>query len=74
MIRVYVAGKYSANNVLDVLKNIGHGRRVCAELFALGYSPFVPGMMQISSFRIHPDHLMFNSFMSIAFLGWPYLM
>jgi hypothetical protein len=42
MIRVYVAGKYSANNVVDVLKNIGHGRKVCAELFALGYSPFCP--------------------------------
>ena len=42
MIRVYVAGKYSADNVLDVLKNIGHGRKVCAELFALGYSPFCP--------------------------------
>jgi len=42
MIRVYVAGKYSADNVLDVLKNIGHGRKVCAELFALGFAPFCP--------------------------------
>ncbi len=42
MIKVYVAGKYSANNVVDVLKNIGIGRKVCAELFTLGYSPFCP--------------------------------
>jgi len=25
MIKVYVAGAYSANNVVDVLKNIGRG-------------------------------------------------
>lgn len=40
--RVYVAGPYSADNVLDVLKNIGRGQSVCAELFRLGYSPFCP--------------------------------
>lgn len=42
MKRIYVAGPYSANNVLDVLKNIGHGQKVCAELFADGYAPFCP--------------------------------
>lgn len=40
--RVYVAGPYSANNVIDVLKNIGKGRRRCAELFALGFNVFSP--------------------------------
>jgi hypothetical protein len=33
MIRVYVAGPYSADNVLDVLKNIGRGQQACARLF-----------------------------------------
>lgn len=42
MIRVYVAGPYSANNVLDVLKNIGRGQKACAELFRLGFAPFCP--------------------------------
>lgn len=42
MKRVYVAGPYSADNVLDVLKNIGKGEKVCAELFHLGYAPFCP--------------------------------
>ena len=42
MKRVYVAGPYSANNVLDVLKNIGRGRHACAQLFELGYAPFCP--------------------------------
>lgn len=42
MHRIYVAGPYSANNVLDVLKNIGRGEKVCAELFSLGFAPFCP--------------------------------
>jgi hypothetical protein len=42
MIRIYVAGPYSANNVLDVLKNIGRGQKACAELFRLGFAPFCP--------------------------------
>lgn len=42
MKRVYVAGKYSDNNVLDVLKNIGRGQKVCADLFMKGFAPFCP--------------------------------
>jgi len=42
MLRVYVAGPYSANNVIDVLKNIGRGQDMCAELFSLGFAPFCP--------------------------------
>ena len=42
MIKVYVAGNYSANNVIDVLKNIGIGEKTCAELFHDGFSPFCP--------------------------------
>ena len=42
MLRVYVAGAYSADNVIDVLRNIGRGEKACAELFKLGYAPFCP--------------------------------
>jgi len=42
MKRIYVAGPYSAGNVLDVLRNIGRGEAVCAELFERGYAPFCP--------------------------------
>ena len=31
--RVYVAGPYSADNVLEVLKNIAKGEETCANLF-----------------------------------------
>lgn len=42
MKRIYVAGLYSADNVLDVLRNIGRGQRMCAKLFEMGYAPFCP--------------------------------
>lgn len=42
MKKVYVAGAYSAGNVIDVLKNIGRGEGWGARLFALGFAPFVP--------------------------------
>ncbi len=42
MEKVYVAGEYSADNVLDVLKNIGKGREVCCHLFMIGFAPFCP--------------------------------
>lgn len=40
--RVYVAGPYSADNVLGVLRNIGLGKWVCSDLFANGFAPFCP--------------------------------
>lgn len=42
MIKIYVAGPYSGDNVLDILKNIGRGEKVCAKLFSLGFAPFCP--------------------------------
>lgn len=40
--RVYVAGPYSSDNVIEALRNIGKGEQIAAELFSLGYDPFVP--------------------------------
>ena len=42
MKRIYIAGPYSAGNVVDVLRNIGKGEDACAKLFALGINPFCP--------------------------------
>ena len=42
MIKVYVAGPYSADNVIDVLKNIGRGEKMCSQLFQDGFAPFCP--------------------------------
>ena len=40
--RVYVAGPYSADNVITVLDNIQKGIRLATEIFLLGHSPFTP--------------------------------
>uniref|UniRef100_A0A6M3JTX8 DUF7768 domain-containing protein n=1 Tax=viral metagenome TaxID=1070528 RepID=A0A6M3JTX8_9ZZZZ len=42
MKRVYVAGPYSADNVLDVLNNIRDGQRAGLEVLLAGFAPFVP--------------------------------
>ncbi len=40
--KIYVAGSYSATNVIDVLQNIGRGEKICAKLFFDGFAPFCP--------------------------------
>ena len=42
MKRIYIAGPFSANNVMDVLHNIRRGIETAYEVFRLGYSPFCP--------------------------------
>ena len=42
MIRVYVAGAYSANNVIDILDNMRKGMRKGTEVLLAGFAPFVP--------------------------------
>jgi hypothetical protein len=42
MKRIYIAGAYSADNVLSVLDNIRKGIRVGTELLLKGYYPFIP--------------------------------
>jgi hypothetical protein len=42
MKKVYVAGAYSDDNVLGVLRNIGRGEDISCQLFDLGYAPFTP--------------------------------
>lgn len=42
MKRIYIAGAYSDDNVLGVLRNIGRGGDYAAELFDLGFAPFTP--------------------------------
>lgn len=42
MLKVYVAGAYSADNVMDVLKNISIGIKASADLLEQGFAPFCP--------------------------------
>ncbi len=42
MIRVYVAGAYSADNVIDLLANMRRGIRLAVQVQKLGFAPYVP--------------------------------
>lgn len=42
MKRVYVAGAYSANNVISVLDNIREGTRWATRILLAGHAPFAP--------------------------------
>ena len=42
MKKVYLAGRYSADNALQVLKNIGRGEYYAGKLLLNGYAPFCP--------------------------------
>lgn len=42
MKRVYVAGAYSADNILGVLDNIREGLRWSTQVFLAGHAPFAP--------------------------------
>lgn len=42
--RIYVAGAYSADNVIAVLDNMRKGMRLATEVFLAGYAPFSPWM------------------------------
>jgi len=42
MTRIYVAGAYSADNVIDVLGNMRRGIQIAAEILLAGYAPFAP--------------------------------
>lgn len=42
MKRVYVAGPYSADNVIRVLDNIREGIRASKDVLVAGYAPFCP--------------------------------
>jgi len=42
MKRIYIAGAYSADNVIAVLDNIREGMRLATEALLAGFSPFCP--------------------------------
>ena len=42
MIRVYVAGPYSSDNILDVFENMRRGINLSIKVFQFGMAPFCP--------------------------------
>jgi hypothetical protein len=44
MKRIYIAGPYSADNVLSVFDNMQRGMRLATQVRQLGFAPFCPWM------------------------------
>ncbi len=42
MKKIYVAGKYSADNIIQGLQNMREGMKASAKILKLGYAPFCP--------------------------------
>lgn len=42
MKKIYIAGPYSASNVIDVLGNMRRGMRLATKVFKAGFAPFCP--------------------------------
>jgi len=42
MKRIYIAGAYSADNVIEILDNMRRGMRAATECFLAGNAPFCP--------------------------------
>ena len=42
MKRIYIAGPYSADNVIDVLANMRRGMKLATKVFKAGFAPFCP--------------------------------
>lgn len=41
-LKIYIAGKYSGDNVIDILNNIREGIKVSAKFMKQGHNPFCP--------------------------------
>lgn len=54
-LRVYVAGAYSADNLMDVFHNMKRGMRTGSQLLQLGFAPFVPWLDHHLVFMMQND-------------------
>lgn len=54
-IRVYIAGPYSADNVITVLNNMRAGMRAATKLLLKGYYPFCPFLDYQFQFMLRED-------------------
>ena len=67
--KVYVAGPYSADNVLGVLSNIRKGNQVAYELLQMGFAPFSPWLDHLFVFMDSTNDLSVNDFYEYS-LEW----
>ena len=69
MKRIYIAGPYSADNVLDVLQNIGRGEALAADVFARGMAPFTPWHDKDFCIKLHDQKFTVQQFYDYS-MAW----
>lgn len=58
MKRIYVAGAYSADNVISVLNNMRRGIRLATKVLLNGYAPFAPWLDYQFQFILRDDEIL----------------
>jgi len=53
--RIYVAGPYSSDNVIDILNNMCRGMRLATEVLLAGFYPFAPWLDYQFSLMLQDD-------------------
>lgn len=70
MLKIYVAGAYSSDNVLTVFANMRRGIRMATRLFMMGYAPFCPWLdFHFCLSAKEEDHITVNMFYQYS-LAW----
>ena len=69
MKRIYVAGPYSANNVMDVLRNIRYGIETSTKVLLAGFAPFCPWLDYHFVLSDHSEKLIVKDFYDYS-LAW----
>lgn len=70
MKRIYIAGKYSADNIIDVLNNIRIGIRSSTEVFMRGYAVFCPWLDHQFAFHLREGEMINKSTYQAQSLAW----
>ena len=69
MKRVYVAGGHSADNVIEVLQNIGRGEEYASWIFSLDMAPFCPWHDKDFAMKLWNEDLTVEQFYSYS-MAW----
>ena len=68
MLRVYVAGAYSANNIIEGLDNMRRGMNLAVKVFQAGFAPFCPWLDHLFALLAPPPPVSFWYKYSLAWL------
>lgn len=70
MKRIYVAGAYSADNIIGVLENIRKGLRASVEIMMAGYAVFSPWLDHQFAFMLREGEILPKELYQNQSLAW----